>query len=51
MEDLLKKEIAEMQKSIHVMLMRQKYLAEVIHNLRYKIRIWGGDPDQLELEI
>ena len=51
MEDLLKREIAELQKSTHVMLMRQKYLAEVIHNLRYKIRIWGGDPDQLELEI
>jgi len=51
MEDLLKKEIAEMQKSIHVMLMRQKYLAEVIHNLKYKIKILGGDPDQLELKI
>jgi|TARA_B100001079_G_C16064672_1_gene362950 hypothetical protein len=50
-EDLLRREIIELQKSVHVMLMRQKELAETILNLKYKIKELGGNPDQLELKV
>ncbi len=50
-EDLLRREIIELQKSVHVMLMRQKELAETILNLKYKIKELEGNPDQLELKV
>ena len=50
-EDLLKREIVELQKSVHDMLMRHKELADTVFNLKCMVKNLGGDPNQLELKI
>ena len=50
-EDLVKKDIAEMQKSIHGLQMRIKVLRESVDNLTYKVNLLGGDPNQLEMKF
>ena len=50
-EDLVKKDIAEMQKSIHGMQMRIKTLRKSVDDLTYKVNLLGGDPDQLEMKF
>ena len=50
-EDLVKKDIAEMQKSIHGLQMRIKTLRKSVDDLTYKVNLLGGDPDQLEMKF
>ena len=50
-EGLLKKEVAEMQKSLHSVQMIVVKLGYQIYDLNYKIEILGGDPKQLELKF
>ena len=50
-EDLAKKDIAEMQKSIHGLQMRIKTLRKSVDDLTYKVNLLGGDPDQLEMKF
>lgn len=45
------KEISEMQKSVHILQIRQKELIERLDKLKKKITILGGDPDQLEIDL
>ena len=51
MNDMWKKEIAEMQGSVHALQLRVKTLTERVHELTQKVTSPGGDPDQLELEL
>ena len=51
MNDMWKKEIAEMQGSVHALQLRVKSLTERVHELTLKVTSLGGDPDQLELEF
>lgn len=51
MNDMWKKEIAEMQGSVHALQLRVKTLTERVHELTQKVTSLGGDPDQLELEL
>ena len=51
MEEIFKKEIAQMQEQVHGLQMRVKHLTEDITNLKYKVVALGGDPNQLELEL
>ena len=51
MEEIFKKEIAQMQEQVHGLQMRVKHLTEDITNLKYKVGTLGGDPNQLELEL
>ena len=50
-DDLWKKEIAEMQKQVHLLQMKVVNLNYIIDALEYKVRILGGEPKQLELKI
>tara|TARA_B100000745_G_C19979648_1_gene331830 strand:- start:348 stop:572 length:225 start_codon:yes stop_codon:yes gene_type:complete len=50
-EDLMKKDIAEMQKSIHGLQMRIKALRESVYDLTYKVNLLGGDPNQMEMKF
>ena len=51
MDDVYKREVAEMQSNIHVLQMRVKALSERVVELTNKVTILGGDPQQLELEL
>ena len=51
MEDIWKKEIAEMQGNVHTLQIRVKDLSERVTELTNKVTILGGDPRQLELEL
>ncbi len=51
MNDLMKREVYELQKSLQNSFVRQKNLIERIDELTAKITILGGDPNQLELKL
>ena len=51
MNDLWKREVYELQKSLQNSFIRQKNLIERIDELTAKVNILGGDPNQLELNI
>ena len=51
MEEIFKKEIAQMQEQVHGLQMRVKHLTDDIANLKYKVGTLGGDPNQMELEL
>ena len=51
MNDLMKREVFELQKSLQNSFIRQKTLIERIDELTTKIAILGGDPNQLELKF
>ena len=51
MTSVYMREIAEMQKSIHFLHIRQKELIERLDKLKKKITVLGGDPDQLEIDV
>ena len=49
--DIYKKEIAEMQRQVHTLQMRIKHLGYEQKNLEYKVKLLGGDPRQIEMEL
>ena len=51
MNDLMEREVYELQKSLQNSFIRQKTLIERIDELTTKINILGGDPNQLELKL
>ena len=51
MEDLWKREVYELQKSLQNSFIRQKNLIERIDELTAKVVILGGDSNQLELKL
>ena len=51
MEDMWKKEIAEIQNNVHFLQIRVKELTERVTELTKKVTVLGGDPKQLELEL
>ena len=51
MDDMYKKDVSEMQSSIHVLQMRIKTLSEQVLELNTKVEILGGDPRQLEFRF
>ena len=50
-DNLWKKEIAEMQKSVHDLQMKVVKHSERIYELEHKIKLLGGDPQQLEMRF
>ena len=51
MEGLLKRDITEMQKTVHFLQTRVRDLTDNVIQLKQKIVDLGGDPDQLELRF
>ena len=51
MDDMWKREIAEMQSNVHTLQVRVKTLSERVNQLSNKVTILGGDPNQYELEF
>ena len=51
MNDLMEREVYELQKSLQNSFIKQKSLLERIDELTTKINILGGDPNQLELKL
>ena len=51
MDDMRKREVYELQKSLQNSFIRQKILIERIDELSEKVVLLGGDPQQLELNI
>jgi len=51
MNDFMKREVYELQKSLQNSFIRQKNLIDRIDELTVKINILGGDPNQLELKF
>ena len=51
MNDLLEREVYELQKNLQNSFIRQKNLIERIDELTAKVAILGGDPNQLELKF
>ena len=51
MNDLLEREVYELQKSLQNSFIRQKNLIERIDELIAKVAILGGDSNQLELKF
>ena len=51
MNDLMEREVYELQKSLQNSFIRQKNLIERIDELTAKVAILGGDPNQLELQF
>ena len=51
MNDLLEREVYELQKNLQNSFIRQKNLIERIDELIAKVAILGGDPNQLELKF
>ena len=51
MNNLMKREVYELQKSLKNSFIKQKNLIERIDELTAKITILGGDPNQLELKL
>ena len=50
-EELWMREVAEMQKQVHILQMKVVELAEQVYDLNYKVTLLGGDPDQLEFRF
>jgi|TARA_B100001971_G_C18110392_1_gene493853 hypothetical protein len=50
-EDIMKREIFEMQKCMQNLMKRQKELSDTIYDLSYKVKLLGGDPRQQELKF
>ena len=50
-EDLMKKDIAEMQKQVHGLQLRIKALRESVYDLTHKVDLLGGDPNQMEMKF
>ena len=50
-EDIMKREIFEMQKCMQNLMKRKKELSDTIYDLSYKVKLLGGDPRQLELKF
>ena len=51
MDDMRKREVYELQKTLQHSWIRQKNLIERIDELTKKVVLLGGDPQQLELNI
>ncbi len=51
MNDLMKRDVYELQKCLQNSFIKQKSLLERIDELTTKINILGGDPNQLELKL
>ena len=51
MDDMRKRDVYELQKSLQNSFIRQKTLIERIDALSEKVVLLGGDPQQLELNI
>ena len=51
MNDLVEREVYELQKSLQNSFIKQKSLIERIDELTAKVDILGGDPNQLELQF
>ena len=51
MNDLMEREVYELQKNLQNSLIKQKNLIERIDELNSKVAILGGDPNQLELKF
>ena len=51
MNDLMKREVYELQKCLQNSFIKQKSLLERIDELNTKVTILGGDPNQLELKF
>ena len=51
MNDLMKREVYELKKSLQNSFIKQKSLIERIDELTAKVDILGGDPNQLELQF
>ena len=51
MNDLMEREVYELQKSLQNSFIRQKSLIERIDELNTNVAILGGDPNQLELKF
>ena len=51
MNDLLKREVYELQKGLQNSFIRQKNLIERINELTAKVNILAGDPNQLEMKL
>ena len=51
MNDLMEREVYELQKSLQNSFIRQKNLIERIDELTTNVAILGGDPNQLELQF
>ena len=51
MNDLMEREVYELQKSLQNSFIKQKSLIERIDELTAKVNILGGDPKQLELKL
>jgi len=51
MNDLMEREVYELQKSLQNSFIRQKTLIERIDELTAKVNILGGNPNQLELKF
>ena len=51
MNDLMEREVYELQKSLQNSFIRQKNLIERIDELTAKVNILGGDPNQLEFNF
>jgi len=49
--DVWRKNIQEMQKQVHYLQMRVVGLTERTNELEKKIRFYGGDPAQLEMDF
>ena len=50
-EDLWKKDMSEMQKQVHELQMKVVKLSDQVFDLNYKVKILGGDPDQMEMKF
>ena len=48
-DDMWKREIAEMQKQVHDLQMRVVDLGKTVDNLKQKVKLLGGDPNQTEM--
>jgi hypothetical protein len=51
MNDLMEREVYELQKSLQNSFIRQKNLIEKIDELNSKVVILGGDPNQMEMKF
>lgn len=51
MDDMWKREVKEMQTTVHHLQIRVKELSERVQELSKKVTVLGGDPNQLELEF
>ena len=49
--DIMKREIFEMQECMQNLMKRQKELSNIIYDLSYKVKLLGGDPQQLEIKF